>query len=35
MMVTPIAKIATIEGIFFILLNWFLIKLGKSSDISF
>jgi len=31
----PIARITATEGIFFVLLNWFPIKLGMSSNISF
>jgi len=34
-MVSPIAGIAATEGIFFVLLNWFSIKLGMSSNIFF
>jgi len=34
-MVLPIAEIAATEGISFVLLNWFSIKLGMSSNISF
>jgi len=34
-MVSPIAGIAATEGISFVLLNWFSIKLGTSSNISF
>jgi len=32
---SPIARIAATEGIFFVFLNWFPIKLGMSSNISF
>ena len=35
MMVSPIARIAVIEGISFVFLNWFSIKLGISSTIFF
>ena len=35
MMVSPIARIAVTEGISFVFLNWFPIKLRMSSDISF
>jgi len=34
-MVLPIVEIAATEGISFVLLNWFTIKLGMSSNISF
>jgi len=34
-MVSPIARIAVTEGISFVLLNWFFIKLGTSPNISF
>ena len=34
-MVSPIAGIAATEGISFVLLNWFFIKLGMSSSIFF
>jgi len=34
-MVSPIAEIVATEGIFFVLLNWFSIKLGMSLNISF
>jgi len=35
MMVSPIVRIAATEGIFFVFMNWFPIKLGMSSNISF
>ena len=35
MMVLPIARISATEGIFFVFLNWFPIKLGMSFNISF
>jgi len=35
MMVSSVARIAATEDIFFVFLNWFPIKLGMSSNISF